>query len=245
MRIVATVEARMSSSRLPGKVLMDVLGKPALERLVERLRRVPALDDLVIATSVNPADAAIETMAKQIGARCYRGSEEDVMDRVVQAARSAEADVIVEVTGDCTLLAPEVIQRAIDLYKTGDYAIVSNTWKLSYPQGADAQVFSLDLLEAASQQTGDLAHREHVSLFFYENPNRYRIHHFEAPDAFKAPELRFQLDYPQDLEFIRAVYQALYPSNPSFSLKEIFALLEQNPELKQINATMQEKMVRT
>lgn len=244
MKIVATVEARMTSSRLPGKVLAPIAGKPALVHLVDRLRRVSALDDIVIATTVNADDDAIAEAMRRIGVRCHRGSEEDVMGRVVDTAASAGADVIVEVTGDCALIAPEVIDRAIALYQTGHYDVVTNTWKLSYPQGADAQVFAFGLLADAAARTTDPAHREHVSLYFYEHPEKYRIHNFEAPPEFTAPHLRFQLDYPEDLQFITAVYAELYPRNPAFSLSDVFDLLKRKPHLGQLNAGVTEKPVR-
>jgi len=244
MNTVATVEARVSSSRLPGKVLMPLAGKPALAHLIERLLQARTVDEVVLATTVNPADNALEDLARRLGVGLYRGSEEDVLDRVLQAAGSVRADTIVEVTGDCPLLCPEVIDQAVNLYKSGAGDVVSNTWRPSYPQGVDAQVFSRRLLEEASRMTRDVAHREHVSLYFYENPDRYRIHVFEAPPEFRAPDLRFQLDYAEDLQFIRAVYAELYPSNPRFGLRDILDVLGRRPELKLINAHCVEKPLR-
>jgi spore coat polysaccharide biosynthesis protein SpsF len=244
MKTVATVEARMSSSRLPGKVLMPVQGKPTLEHLIERLRCARTVDEIILATTVNPADAVLEKFAQRLGIRCYRGSEDDVLDRVLQAATTARADTIVEVTGDCPLLCPEVIDQAVELYTSGAGDVVSNTCTQTYPQGVDAQVFSRKLLKDASERTSDAAHREHVSLYFYENLRQYRIHVFEAPPEFRAPDLRFQLDYPEDLQFIRGVYADLYPMNPRFGLREILNLLARKPELKQINAHCVEKPVR-
>jgi spore coat polysaccharide biosynthesis protein SpsF len=242
--IVATVEARMGSSRLPGKVLLPILGKPALAHLLERLGRARRVDRIVVATTTNPADDAIDALARSVGAGSYRGSEDDVLDRVRRAAATVDADTIVEVTGDCPLLCPEVIDRAVEIYRTNTFDVVTNTWRLSYPQGVDAQVFARALLEEAAGETRDPAHREHVSLYFYENPDRYSIHVFEAPPEVRAPELRFQLDYPEDLAFIRAVYGELYPANPAFGLSDIFALLARRPELRRINAHVREKPVR-
>lgn len=234
----------MGSSRLPGKVMKTILGKPALTHLIERLRRVKRIDEIVVATTVNPADDVAEDLARSLGVRCFRGSEEDVLDRVARAAASVAADVIVEITGDCPLLAPEVIERALDIYLTSDYDVVCNTWKPSYPQGVDAQVFAYRLLEEVSKKALDAPYREHVSLYFYEHPQEYKIHVFAAPPEFRAPELRFQLDYPEDLEFITAIYEELYPRNPEFSLQEIFDLLRRRPELRQINAHCVEKPLR-
>jgi spore coat polysaccharide biosynthesis protein SpsF len=244
MRVVASIEARMGSSRLPGKVLMPVLGEPALARLIERLRRAQTLDGIVVATTVSGADDPIADLCRRLSIPYYRGSEEDVMLRVAEANRSVEADVVVEITGDCILLSPQVIDEAVRFYLEGSYDVVSNTWELSFPQGVDVQVFSRALLEEALSKTQDPAHREHVSLYFYEHPKMYRIHHLKAPEPFRAPELRFQLDYPEDLAFIRSIYERLYPADSRFDLEAIFALLEREPELKRINAAMQEKPLR-
>ena len=242
--MVATIEARTGSSRLPGKVLMPVLGMPALARLVERLKRARRVDAIVLATTVNPEDDALEELGRSLGIGVYRGSEEDVLDRVLQAAACAGAGDIVEITGDCTLLCPEILDQAVEIYLRGDVDVVSNTWEPSYPQGIDAQVFRYASLADAARRTSEPAHREHVSLYFYEHPELYRIHRFQAPAEFRAPELRFQLDYPEDLAFIRSVYGELYPVNPEFSLQDIFALLCRKPELKDINSACKEKPVR-
>ena len=239
--IVATIEARMGSSRLPGKVLMPILGKPALAHLIERLQRARRIDQIVLATTVNSADDALEELSRSMGVGVYRGSEDDVLDRVMRAAGSVQADDIVEITGDCTLLCPQVIDHAIEIYLREDVDIVSNTWKPSYPQGIDVQVYSFRLLADVAQRVSDPVYREHVSLYFYEHPELYCIHLFEAPSEFRAPDWRFQLDYPEDLEFIRSVYGELYPENPEFSLHDIFALLARKPELKDINAQCKEK----
>lgn len=244
MKINAIIEARMNSSRLPGKVLMHILGKPALSHLIERLKRTKYIKDIILATTINPKDDVLEKFANDNGIKCYRGSEEDVMGRVVQAATVINTDVIVEITGDCVLIAPEVIDKAIEIYKTGKYDIVSNTWNFSYPQGTDVQIFSHKLLADAYEKTKDPAHREHVSLYFYENPDLYKIYFLEAPPEFKAPHLRFQLDYKEDLEFIRKIYEELHPKNKEFSLKEIFQLLNDKPELAKINSHMKEKEIR-
>ncbi len=244
MKVVAIVEARLCSERLPGKVLLPIEGRPALECLLERLKRVKNVDEIVLATTKNPADTALASLGRRLNIESYRGSEDDVMGRVLEAAQEAEADVIVEITGDCILLSPELLEAAIDEYKQGDVDILTNTKQLSYPQGVDVQIFSVKLLEDAYEKTQDPAHREHVSLYFYENEHAYRIKHLQAPEEYRAPEYRFQLDYLEDYEFLRAVYRHLYPENPHFDLKEIFELLKDKPGLVTINKDMQEKPVR-
>jgi len=244
-RIVASIEARMGSSRLPGKVLADVEGRPALTRLVRRLERCRTLDGIVLATTVAPADDVLERWAADAGVACYRGSEEDVLDRVVRAQRAMRSEIVVEVTGDCALLDPEVIDLGVTTFLENDCDVVTNARKPSYPMGADVQVFRLADLEEVERTVADPAVREHVSLYFYEHPERYRVIHLFAPARWHAPEYRFQLDYEEDLRFIREVYRALEPAHgEAFGLEEIMALLRRRPELVEINRHCVEKAPR-
>jgi spore coat polysaccharide biosynthesis protein SpsF len=243
--VVASVEARMGSSRLPGKVLADVNGVAALTRLFRRLEQCRELSGVVLATTTNPADDVLADWAESTGVAVYRGSEEDVLRRVVDAQRTLSADVVVEVTGDCVLLDPEVIDLGIRTYMANDADVVANVRVPSYPQGADVQVFSFALLEEVERTVNDPAVREHVSLFFYEHPERYRLMHLVAPMKWHRPALRLQLDYPEDLQFIRAVYERLEPEyGDHFGLDQIMKLLEEQPELARINAHCEEKPVR-
>lgn len=244
-RVVASVEARMGSSRLPGKVLMDIHGRPALGRLTDRLRRCPALADVVVATSVSPADDAIAAWAAGEGLAVWRGSEDDVLARVVGAHRFMGSDVVVEITGDCPLLDPEVVELGVRTFLENDCDVVSNTAKLSFPMGVDAQVFPLALLEEVERTVTDPAVREHVSLHFYEHPARYRIIHLMAPSRWRAPDHRFQLDYPEDLAFVRAVYERLLPAfGDRFGVEEVMALLRREPALLDLNSHCEEKAAR-
>jgi spore coat polysaccharide biosynthesis protein SpsF len=244
-RVVASIEARMSSSRLPGKVLMDINGQPSLTRQVRRLRQAKQLDDIVIATSLNPADNAIEAWAAKESITCYRGSEFDVLLRVVEAQRSMNSNIVVEVCGDTPLIDPMVIDAAVILFEESDCDIVSNTFQLSYPQGIDAQVFRLSDLEDVERLVKDPAVREHVSLYFYEHPERYRLIELVAPPELTLPEQRLQLDFKEDLELIREVYERLEPDmGDNFSTGDILALLSANPELTQINQHCEEVQVR-
>lgn len=244
-RIVASIEARMSASRLPGKVLMDVAGTPALERLVRRLTRAESIDAIVLATTTNPADDPLAEWAAARQLPCYRGSEDDVLDRVVEAHRMMGSEIIVEVCGDTPLLDPRVIDAAVTRFLHGDVDVVSNTARLTWPQGIDAQVFRFDALEKVARTQADPAVREHVSLYFYENPETYRIHHLTAPAKETAPEVRLQLDYAEDLDLIRAVYGRLEPRfGDGFSVRDILDLLASEPDLAALNAHCREKAVR-
>jgi len=244
-RVVASVEARMGSSRLPGKVLMDINGKPSLSRLVARLRACKTLDDIVVATSVDPRDDAIAAWGEKEGVEVYRGSEDDVLQRVVDAQRFMTSDIVVEVTGDCPLLSAHVIDLGVETFFANDADVVTNARVPSYPMGADVQVFRTADLSWVAANVTDPAVREHVSLYFYENPAKYRVIHLTAPPRWQGPRYRFQLDYEEDLRFIREVYARLEPRfGPTFDLDEIMELLRHDPELVQINIDCEEKAVR-
>lgn len=246
-RVVASIEARMSSSRLPGKVLADIGGAPALGRLLSRLRRCRSLDGVVLATSQAPDDDPLAAWARREGLPCHRGSLDDVLDRVVAAHAGMGTDIVVEITGDCPLLDPEVVDLGVRTFLANRESadVVSNTAKPSWPMGVDVQVFALELLREVARTVADPAVREHVSLYFYEHPERHRIFHLQAPAREQAPDRRFQLDYPEDLAFIRAVYARLEPQfGPVFSTSEVLDLLRREPDLSLINAQCLEKAPR-
>lgn len=245
-RVVASIEACMGSSRLPGKVLMEVCGKPALTRLVERLRTVDGLDGIVLATTTAPGDDALEAWAGREGVACFRGSEEDVLARVVGAQQSVGGEIVVEVTGDCTLLPPDVVELGIATWFANNADVVSNVGHVqTFPMGADVQVFPLALLEEVAATVDDPAVREHVSLHFYDHPERYRIQYIVAPRAWRHPAWRLQLDYPEDLRLIEAVYRELEPRHgPAFGMAEIVDMLVGKPELVAINIDCEEKAAR-
>ena len=166
MKIVATIEARMTSSRLPGKVLMPIMGKPMLAYLIERLKR-SRVDEIVVATTDRPTDDLIEQLATNLGVGCFRGSEEDVLGRVLLAAKSVGADVIVEITGDCPLIDPDIVDQVLDVYLSQQVDYASNTLKRTYPRGLDVQVFSTNLLDEVNILTSDPIDHENVSLYIY------------------------------------------------------------------------------
>ena len=246
-RVMASIEARMSSSRLPRKVLADIGGLPALGRLLARLRQCRSLDGIVLATSLAPDDDALEAWADREGLPCHRGSLDDVLDRVVAAHAGMGTEIVVEITGDCPLLDPEVVDLGVRTFLANRESadVVSNTAKPSWPMGVDVQVFALELLREVAGTVADPAVREHVSLYFYEHPERYRIFHLQAPAREQAPDCRFQLDYPEDLAFIRAVYARLEPEfGPTFGTAQVLDLLRREPDLASINAQCREKAPR-
>lgn len=245
MNFSAIVATRMTSSRLPGKVLMDLAGKPALVRLIERLRRSKYLSDIVIATTTNPSDDIVMETAKAQGVKYYRSSEEDVLLRTVEAAEVAEADFIVQITSDCPLIdhgtIDSVIERMLE-HPYLDYA--ANQLVRTYPLGFSVEVFRTAALRQVEQTISDPAVREHVSLYFYENPELYHLSNVEAPHFLRHPEYRLTLDTEADYQLIKNIYEALYPGKPAFDLYDITRFLEQEPELAVMNRHIAQKKAR-
>jgi len=231
-KVIASIEARMGSTRLPGKVLMDIAGAPALTRLLRRLRRAKRIDGIVLATTTNARDSALVEWSSRENVPCFCGSEDDVLARVVGAQRMMSADVVVEVCGDMPLLDPAVIDMGVVAFAEGDCDVVTTTRKRSFPDGVDAQVFRLKDLEEVAETVFDPAVREHVSLYFYQAPKRYRIRHLKAPRAVRRPDLRLVLDTAQDLELIRGIYARLQPSfGDAFGTADVIRLLDREPDL--------------
>jgi spore coat polysaccharide biosynthesis protein SpsF len=245
-RVVASIEARMGSSRLPGKALMDVNGEPALKRVVNRLRRCKTLDDVIVATSTSAADDPLAEWCEHNDIRCHRGSEDDVLQRVVDAHRAALSDIVVEITGDCVLTDPAILDLGVETFFAHDADVVTNCGSvLTWPMGVYVQVFPLVLLEEVARTVHDSAVREHVSLYFYEHPERYRAINLLAPAPWRAPDYRLQLDYPEDLMFITEVYRALEPTHgEGFGVGPVMELLRRDPGLIEINRHCTEKTAR-
>ena len=244
MKTVAIIEARMKSTRLPGKNLRLILGRPMLERLVERLKQAKKLDGIVIATTIDPSDNAIETLANQLGVGCFRGSMDDVLERVLHAAQSVQADVIVEITGDCPFTDPDMVDQIVSHYLASNFDYVGNFRPSTYPVGFAVQVFATSVLAEVASLTQDPADREHVSLYIYEHPERYRLDNIESGLAEKYRTYRLTVDTPEDFSLTAAVFEALYPSNPGFGLADILAFLDAHPELLELNRGVKQKLVR-
>jgi spore coat polysaccharide biosynthesis protein SpsF len=243
MRTCAIIEARMSSSRLPGKILLPVLGEPLLALLIERLKRVPSLDKIVVATTSNVTDDPVEDLAFRIGVGCFRGSEEDVLSRVLLAAKQYSCDVIVEITGDCPLIDPEIVDNLIRIYHANNYDYVSNVLKPTFPNGMDTQVFSTATLERVASLTDDPVDHEHVSLYIYEHPEIFSLFNLESNLPEKYWNLRLTVDTQEDFELIKIIYESLYPKNPAFVLSDILEFLIQREELLNLNRHIQQKKV--
>jgi len=236
-KVVAVLQARASSSRLPGKVLLPILGQPMLLRQIERVRRAKRIDALVVASSTDPSDDPIEAACKAAGLGCFRGSLDDVLDRFYQAARPFRPEHVVRLTGDCPLAEPEVIDLAVERHLREGADFTSNALEPTYPDGLDVEVARWPVLETAWREATLKSHREHVMPFIHSQPQRFkRVALKQERDLSK---LRWTVDEPQDFAVVKAIYEALYPTNPAFGMNDVLALLEQKPELGQLNSKLE------
>ncbi len=228
--IAAIVQARMGSSRLPGKTLADVAGRPMLARLVERARRIDGVQAVIIATTDQPADDAIVAFAAQAGLSVHRGSETDVLDRVHGAAARFGVSVIVRVTPDCPILDPVIAGRVLARFRAAGGALdyVSNTQPPTFPDGQDTEVFSFAALATAWREARLASEREHVTPFIWKQPQRFRV--ANVTHAENLSHLRWTVDEPADLEFVRAIYRRLGAEQP-FGMPEVLELLAREPAL--------------
>ena len=235
MRIVATIEARMASTRLPGKVMLQVLDQTMLERLVYRLQSVKDLDDIVIATTTNEKDQVLVEHARNLGVSYYCGSEENVLDRVINASLRSRADAVVEITADCPILDPEIVQQMIYMYRKNSCHYLSNCHIRSYPMGMDVQVIDLESLIHSSHQTHALLDQEHVSLYMRNHPEIYKQIHLIAPNSLYAPNLALTLDEPKDFQMLSRIIERLEPADKLFGCRDTLDFLKQNPQIAMWN----------
>lgn len=240
-KVVATIEARMTSSRLPGKVLLPALGEPMLMHLVGRLRAVASIDAIVIATTTNASDEPIVAFAKAAGVDCYRGSEDDVLARVIGAGESAQAEVLVEITGDCPVIDPDLVEQTIRMFFNHTVQYASNSLVRSYPDGMDTQVMWFEALKSSASMTSDPLDREHVSRFICQHPELFSRVHLVAPPSLHWPELGLTLDEESDYKLLQQIIEELAPKNPLFSCLDMIQLLKRRPQWVDINRAVVRK----
>ena len=206
--IVAIVQARLGSRRLPRKTLALIQGKPMIGHVLERLQRAKTLDQIMVATSDSPTDDDLEVWLKRKGVTYFRGSESDVLDRYYQAARSMSAETIVRITADCPLIMPGVIDRVVRDFQAGRADYVSNTQPPTYPDGLDTEVFSFSALERAWKEARSPEEREHVTLYFYRS-SLFKTRNVVAEDGENASCFKWSVDHPKDLRLVRRIYRKL------------------------------------
>lgn len=220
MRIVGLIQARMGSTRLPGKVLLPLGGRPVVGHILDRLRATDGVDDCVLATTNDPANDPLEAFAAAEAVAVYRGSQEDdIAERLHGAARLAQADAILKVNGDCPFVDPSVMERLVRKFRSGGFDYVSNKVRPTWPEGLSAEVISLRALAWADAVLADPRDREFVANFIRDNRNRFAVGSVEGERDFS--HLKLSLDTPADLAEVERLVAALYPANPLFSMQEI------------------------
>lgn len=237
-RIVAIIQARVGSTRLPGKVLADLGGATALSRVIHRTRRATLLDEVIVATSVSPADAAVAAECDHLKTCCFRGSEHDVLDRYYQAALDCAADVIVRITADCPLIDPVLIDDLLSAFLSSNCDYASNALPHRYPRGLGVEAFTSEALLRAWNNATQPYERVHVTPHFYQNPQNFRVLSVAAEADFSRH--RWTLDTPEDLKLIRAIYSR-FGNHDDFHWRDVLDLLEREPHLAEINSHVPQK----
>lgn len=242
MKVVCIVQARVGSTRLPGKVLKKICGKTVLEHDIDRLKRIKNIDEIIIATTTLEKDNAIVKECQRLGVKCFRGSEEDVLSRYYYAAKENNADVVVRVTSDCPLIDPEVSEKIIQYYldNKDKYDYVSNTIERTYPRGLDTEVFSFSALEKAFNEAISKRDKEHVTPYIWDNANVFRLAQYKNIKDYS--NLRWTLDTEEDYRLISSIYEK-FRNKKYFSMHEILKFLEGNPKIKEINKNVEQKKI--
>jgi len=239
-KIVAIVEARMTSSRLPGKHLMEILGRPILGYLIDRLKTIESIDSIIIATTKNQTDDVLVEFANNSGVEVYRGDENDVMGRVLCAAKYFQADIICEVTGDCPIIDPQLVEQVVQTFLHNKVVYVNNG-KQGIPDGMGAQVFSTAALEKSASQTNELLDREHVTLHIRNNPSQFPAIYIGSMPSMNRPELAVTLDVREDFELIKKIIEYFNMSKPLFGCLDVISLLESKENWIEINSHINRK----
>lgn len=231
--VLAILQARMSSTRFPGKVLKEILGVPMIVRQIERIKNAKLVDRLVVATSEDISDDQLEELCKKNQIECYRGSLNDVLDRFYQAGSIYMPEHVVRLTGDCPLTDPTVIDKVIQTHIEGKYDYTSNTVEPTYPDGLDVEIFTWSSLQRAWEEAKLPSQREHVTLYIYQHPELFNICNIKN-DA-DLSYLRWTVDEIADFLLIKDIYENLYPANPTFTTSEILEYYQKNKTLLTLN----------
>lgn len=239
MRIVAIIQARMGSTRLPGKILKKVNGRPLLSYQLERLQQSNFISDLVIATTTDEKDDVIVEFCKLNNILWFRGSEEDVLARYYETAKRFNADAIVRITSDCPIIDVQVVNKTITYFMDNNFDYVSNTVDRTYPRGLDTEVFTFAALEKAHKEAVIERDREHVTAYFYTNPDIFKI--AGVRNEVDYSKYRWTVDTEEDFQLIENIIENLYSENPQFTLYDTVKLMEANPDWFYINAHIEQK----
>jgi spore coat polysaccharide biosynthesis protein SpsF len=236
-RTIAVLQARMSSTRLPGKVLLRTCGKPLLQHQIERVKRARGIDALVVATSTDASDDALQALCDSLGVACHRGSLEDVLDRFVGAARPFAPAFVVRLTGDCPLTDPQVIDRVIAAAQEPGVDYASNALHPTFPDGLDVECMRFEVLVQAALEAKKPSEREHVTPFIHTQPQRFGLR--DVKNDVDLSALRWTVDEPADFVFVSQVFEHLYPSRPSFGMDDVLAFERAHPEIARLNRALE------
>ena len=242
-RVVAITQARMNSQRLPGKVLLEVASRPLLQHHLERVRRAETLDEVVVATTVNATDDPIVELCRELDVRCVRGPEVDVLGRYVLAAKASAATTVVRVTSDCPMIDPGIIDLTVNgfLSAAPDVDYASNRLVQTFPRGLDTEVLSAALLTEVDREATQGADREHVTLFVWRQPERFRL--LNVPFGKDASDHRWTVDTPEDFELIRRMIEACEDEYGAYRLEDALGIADRHPKWREINENVQQKTV--
>jgi spore coat polysaccharide biosynthesis protein SpsF len=234
VNVLCILQARVSSTRLPGKVLKPILGEPMLAHQIERIGRAGRVDALTVATSDQPTDDAVAGLCERLGVDCYRGSLDDVLDRFYRAAQRFEPSHVMRLTGDCPLTDPAILDALVELHLAGDFDYSSNVEERTYPVGLDAEIFRHAVLVRTWRDARSPYEREHVTPFMRQAALGSR--HGVLKDRIDRSNQRWTVDYPEDFDFARRVFEELYPNDPGFRADDVHQLLLDHPEIAALNA---------
>lgn len=242
MNIVAIVQARLGSTRLPGKVMKKICEKTVLEHVYERLKLSENLNDIVIATTDRAEDIKIIDLCEKLGMNYFIGSEDDVLSRYYNCAKKYNADTVVRITADCPLIDSKVLDEMLSFYTNNKYDLVTNAGEeiyRTYPRGLDIEIFSFKLLKTAYLNANQKYEKEHVTPYIYENG--FNVYYYKNNKNYS--KYRLTLDTKEDFELIKKIYCELYDNNHDFFLEDIINVLESNPELELINKYIKQKQL--
>lgn len=238
--IAGIIQARLASTRLPRKIMLQACGKSMLELMIERVKRSTKLDKIIIATSTNKQDDEIAKFCKDLKVDCYRGSEDDLLARYKEAADSFNVDVIVRLTSDTPIIDPKTIDNVIEAYLKNNYDFVSNCYPMprTYPDGTNVEVFSHEILNDANKEAKKPSEREHVTFFMWMQPDRYKI--FRVDYQHDISKYRLNLDYEEDYVLLKTIFEELYPKNQIFSMEDVLEWLDKHPDIYKINSKIRQ-----
>jgi len=242
-KIVCIVQARTGSTRLPGKVLKLMVGRPMLSHLIDRLKPATLFEEIIIATTTLDQDLPVVELAKQAGVKYYRGDKDDVLSRYVGAAKEAKTDVVVRVTSDCPLIDPVTVDNVVTYFLHHDFDYVGAGVSTGFPRGLDTEVFTWQALLKAHYLGHEKPDREHVTYYIHRHPERFKLGYYQAPPELRYPGFRLCVDEENDFRLINEIYQRLYFPGEIIEIKKVIELLKKEPKLALMNVHVKQKTI--